>query len=345
MITKVLAIVSAGLAAVPAAAQSAIYEMDIPGDGEVQRGTTVSASGQVAWGFADPEYYGQVHALRWTRTAGTQDCGAPMSSNGAYAWAVSGDGRCVVGWIEDSTGWHPFRSTAPGTFELMTAPAVSCQAKAVSGDGSVIVGRANIGGYHAVRWVNGVYQDLGVPPGFGSAEASGVSSDGSTVVGTADGRPFRWSASTGSFEILSTGGWANDASASGDVVVGTRYYPAIRAIRWSNGMAQDLGYLPGIDPQSYAMACTGDGSTVVGFAFRNYQSRAFLWNASSGMRDLADVLTSEGINMNGWILGQAQDISTDGSVIVGTGVHNSHSVAFVAVRTRRPSVTSAPTRP
>ena len=37
------------------------------------------------------------------------------------------------------------------------------------------------------------------------------------------------------------------------------------------------------------------------------------------MRDLMDVLTGLGVNLNGWILTEARAISADGTTIVGTG--------------------------
>ena len=49
---------------------------------------------------------------------------------------------------------------------------------------------------------------------------------------------------------------------------------------------------------------------------------AFIWDSVHGMRDLRDVLVSDfGLDLTGWTLRSANDISADGTVIVGTGIN------------------------
>src|SRR5262249_40649458 len=48
---------------------------------------------------------------------------------------------------------------------------------------------------------------------------------------------------------------------------------------------------------------------------------AFIWDAQHGMRDLNDVLTGLGVNLNGWVLTEARGLSADGTTIVGNGAN------------------------
>jgi len=70
---------------------------------------------------------------------------------------------------------------------------------------------------------------------------------------------------------------------------------------------------------SVAAAVSGDGSVVVGYA----SGRPFIWDATNGMRDLSQVLTSLGVDLTGWTLTSPTDISADGSTIVGSGTNPS----------------------
>jgi uncharacterized membrane protein len=66
---------------------------------------------------------------------------------------------------------------------------------------------------------------------------------------------------------------------------------------------------------SIAMAVSGDGSVVVGFA-----NEAMIWDAVHGPRPLADALAGLGIDTAGLTLTSANDVSDDGRVIVGEGL-------------------------
>jgi hypothetical protein len=61
---------------------------------------------------------------------------------------------------------------------------------------------------------------------------------------------------------------------------------------------------------------------------------AFRWTAGSGMQRLWNVLLAQGVNpaADGWTqLAQARGVSADGSTIVGFGLRNGNTEAFVAV--------------
>jgi hypothetical protein len=55
-----------------------------------------------------------------------------------------------------------------------------------------------------------------------------------------------------------------------------------------------------------------------------------MWSAPSGMVDLNVLLTSLGIDLTGWTLEVALDITPDGSTIVGNGIHNGHTEGWIA---------------
>ena len=128
-----------------------------------------------------------------------------------------------------------------------------------------------------------------LPGGTFWSEAYGISTDGSVVVG-------------------------RSASSSGQE----------EAFRWTEETGiKGLGDLPGGSFQSDARACSGDGSVIVGLsssAAAPVVREAFIWDTANEMRSLRDVLSTEyGLNMTGWQLYEANDISPDGNVIVGRG--------------------------
>jgi probable HAF family extracellular repeat protein len=119
--------------------------------------------------------------------------------NASIASAVTADGRTIVGesFFTQLVGvgypiyrMEPFRWTADtGMVSLGTLPgAYITSANDVSGDGSVVVGRAHFSNIKqlAFRWTESAgMQSLGDLPGnFESSEAFAVSSDGRTIVGS-----------------------------------------------------------------------------------------------------------------------------------------------------------------
>jgi probable HAF family extracellular repeat protein len=89
---------------------------------------------------------------------------------------------------------------------------------------------------------------------------------------------------------------------------------------------QDLGTLTGDDGSS-AAAINFYGH-IVGMSTSNSGSRAFLWNARKGMRDLNTLIPSN----SGWTLWDASGINVFGS-IVGTGMINGQFHAFMLTLT------------
>ncbi len=265
------------------------------------------------------------------------------------AWDISADGTTVVGGSESVNGPEAFRWTQStgmvGLGDLPGGPFFS-EARAVSADGSVVVGHANPGLGTAFRWVltdpdsgEGIMIDLGdLPGGAYSSAAHGISASSDVIVGlghSANGREaFRWTdPEQGGSGMVGLGflpdGWESeawDASADGTVVVGANFIPDL-AFRWTaaTGMVS-LGTLPGSD-RSLATACNPDGSFIVG----QTAAEAFRWM-------LTDPGSGEGIMIGlgdlpgGDFWSGADDISADGSVVVGasaTGSFPSEVEAFV----------------
>jgi probable HAF family extracellular repeat protein len=238
----------------------------------------VSADGAVVVGQAR-NAAGQWRAFRWTESSGRMDDLGTLGGNESWARGVSADGTVVVGWAFNAAGQpRAFRWTESGGMQDLGA-GVTSRAYAVSANG-VVVGES---GGRALRWQNGVMQNLGTLGGNRS-EAYGVSADGAVVVG-----------------------WARNAAGQ------------VRAFRWteSSGRMDDLGTLPGGD-WSFAYGVSADGAVVVCSA-RNAagQSRAVRWTASGGMEDLNTTYAS--LLTDGSRLVEALAISPDGRYIVGRG--------------------------
>ena len=97
-------------------------------------------------------------------------------------------------------------------------------------------------------------------------------------------------------------------SADGSVLVGER--PG--AFMWTvaNGFT--------VFGTGFPLSISGDGLVVVGSEFGT--DGAFIWDAVNGQRSLKAVLENDhGLDLTGWELDLAFDISADGRTIVGSG--------------------------
>jgi hypothetical protein len=95
-----------------------------------------------------------------------------------------------------------------------------------------------------------------------------------------------------------------------------------------------LGDLPGGGFSSVAQAASADGSVVVGDSYSASGDEAFIWDATSGMRNLREMLATDfglGAALTGWTLQVAVDVSGDGLTIAGFGLNPSGGLeAWVA---------------
>ncbi len=159
----------------------------------------------------------------------------------AYGYGVSGDGLIVAGYSIVGGTTLALRWTAAGFVNLGYLPGgLSAEARAISTDGSTIVGWCRLPGtvFQAFRWrADTGMKPLSSVPGSSWTRAYGVSADGGVVVGEANiGQtyvPVRWPLS-GAGRALPGEGLATGVSGDGSVVVGSRYlYPHLDAFVWT----------------------------------------------------------------------------------------------------------------
>ncbi|WP_127812237.1 autotransporter domain-containing protein [Bordetella avium] len=285
--------------------------------------TAVSADGSIVVGKTNynttPGGGIASHAYRWANGI-MQDLGDLTTNQQGYsdATAVSADGSTVVGRADydrtaGGTGSHAFRWTSAGMKslgDLTTNQQGASYARAVSADGSIVVGESTydqVGGggarYHAFRWANAIMQSLGdfTADQQGESYATAISADGSIVVG----------------------------KASYDLTAGGR---SSHAFRWTSAGMQSLGDLT-TDQQGYsdATAISADGSTVVGVADYNLTAggvgrHAFRWTRA-GMQDLGDFTTDQ----QGY--SDARAVSADGRTVVGTAANDAGTLRAFIYRT------------
>lgn len=262
-------------------------------DGSVAVGTT---SFQGA--YAVPIGLG---AVRWA--AGTRTDIVPVPTWGAAAADVTADGQTVVG-SELTLTPRAWKWTAQGG--KISIPELGT-ATAISADGSVIAGSFDredpqTGEPRATARVlrNGQVIDLGES----TIRSDAISADGSVVVGiTSAGstaiEPFRWTEETGTVNLGMPGDW---------------YGP---------------------NDQCRLRGANADGSVLVGWASlwgdQQIDDAAVIWDETHGLRFLQDVLETEyGLDLTGWDLELANDISDDGLTIVGQGRNpEGHNEAWV----------------
>ena len=188
------------------------------------------------------------------------------------------------------------------------------EALAVSADGSVVVGSAQVGNQlRAFRWTAQTgMQDLSTLSG--EFAARGVSADGSVIVGYAhpvgsDRYAFRWTQATGMVNLGTLGGnWseARGVSADGTIVAGYAIdaWFRRRPFRWTQaGGMQDIA--PATFARGEANAIAFNGSAIVG----EVEARAFRWR-SSGFDMLGTLGASNSYSI-------AHGVSPDGAIVVG----------------------------
>jgi uncharacterized membrane protein len=286
----------------------------------------VSPDGSAACGIAsgpnstDDDF----EAFRWTAGAGMVSLGFLESDDiGAAARDVTPGGAVVIG---ESDG-VAFRWT-PAGMDGAGLPG-GADAWAISDDGATIAGSmTTFAGTRAMRWTAaGGAQPLPALPGNLSAHtAVGISADGSVIAGTQSdpGRAFYWTESTGSVGLPIPAGavqaQAMGLSGDGSTIVGRLYYmDHNEAFAWK--ITGEALRIPGFGgSNAEADGASADGSVIVGYSEAlGAGSSAFIWDSAHGTRNLQDVLVGLGVDLTGWRLAQAMDVSADGRTIVGYG--------------------------
>jgi probable HAF family extracellular repeat protein len=207
----------------------------------------------------------------------------------------------------------------------------------VGGSGSTSTGTY----FRAVRWTNGVIQDLGALPGDARSYAYAINSLGQ-VVGSGYARNhFHERAflyTTSMTDLGTLGGSASVAYDINDagVVVGQADPSGdtgAHAFRWSNGVMHDLGTLGGANSVAYGINNAGQ---VVGQSqTASGAGHAFLYE-NGVMTDLNDLIDPA----SGWVLLYANAINESGQ-IVGSGLINGQQHGFLLGSIPEPSGVSA----
>lgn len=305
---------------------------DLPGGTFQSLALAISADGSTVVG-AGQSATGRM-AFRWTTELGMAELGTTPGDVESTATGLSADGSVIAGYTGSFPQLQAFRWTElGGTTSLSTSPAgfSSAYATGISGDGSIVVGVGNTGMTSAFSWdeTNGMV-DLGHLSEVENSQALAISNDGSTIVGESWGllgpTSFRWTAQTGMVALSDSMPFPNlamDVSADGAVVVGRIIEPGgTEAYRWTeaDGIIK-LGDLPGGGIDSEASAVSADGTVVAGRGWSSDGAEAFVWTAETGMKSVAAILSSAGVDLSGWRLEAATDLSGDGRTIVGFGVN------------------------
>lgn len=246
--------------------------------------------------------------------------------------AASFDGSVIVGVTRNWEGFYWTEETGLVGIGDLPGDDFYSIASDISYDGSVIVGQSKGGnGFEAFRWTLSTgMQGLGDLAG-GTYDSRGfaVSPDGSIVMGHSNsetGREaFIWSELTGMIGLGTLPGSRESAAysitADNKIVVGRCFSGRDEAFMWSESTGMvGLGDLPGGPEGSWAKDVSSDGSVIVGCSKTDVGWESFIWDKSNGMQNLKQVLENDyGLDLNGWTLMWAHEISADGNVIVGRG--------------------------
>jgi probable HAF family extracellular repeat protein len=340
MITAAVAVNSHPRAAAgPPGAQASFQGLgDLPGGEYGSWAWDVSNDGSIVVGESLVPS-GPLEAFRWTEETGMVGLGSLPGSGSApfsQAYGVSADGLAVVGRsLGNFTDAEAFQWTlSDGIIGLGAPPNTWTYAQAASGDGAAVVGRIDsldASGVisEAFRWTEATGMvGLGdLPGGAFSSYALGVSGDGSVVVGA--GRvdsesgcsgyeAFRWTSQTGMVALGAPPGdtcsQANDVSHDGTTIVGSSNG---QAFRWTAGSG-----MVGLGPLTHAWGVSGNGTVVVGRRLDDNGSEPMVWDTARGARTLRGLLVDEyGLDLSGWTLIKATEVSGDGRTIVGQGIN------------------------
>jgi probable HAF family extracellular repeat protein len=178
---------------------------------------------------------------------------------------------------------HGFLYTASDGMIDLTPQSDTGSALDINDAGQITGYKTAPGGYHAFRWQGGVFEDLGVLPGFAYTFGYGINAFGQVTgnATTASGNSehlFRSIAGGGLQDLGGTGqhNAAFGINATGKVV-GTRGQSAPRALRYTDAAGLlDLNLL--IDP-SLGWVLLGahdinDAGQIVGYAFNNFTQKS-----------------------------------------------------------------------
>lgn len=267
--------------------------------------------------------------------------GYAPSQYSSHATALSADGALVFGSGRVGPDVVAMR-WAGGEFSIAVWIGISQGVAGASADGGTLVGQ--VLGYGASTYayasIAGGVSQIGYDYDLDGSilvesSARDVSDDGVLAVGyaktqTSERQAVIWTLGTGVTTLpgMPDNTVASEATAisgDGSVIAGAVYDGTVwRTFVWTEaGGAVVIDDLPGGTAICTPQALTRDGSLFVGSANTGGpDERAVIWHPVAGLRDLGDVLVDDfGLDLTGWTLQSATDITRDGSVIVGYGIN------------------------
>ncbi|HRK20343.1 MAG TPA: Ig-like domain-containing protein [Fimbriimonadaceae bacterium] len=237
-----------------------------------------SSTGSVAVGKSERFFGGVSPAFRWTLNSGVEEFPL-LGYNSNSLNGIAENDQTYSG----NSGGYAVRFSGSSVERLSVPPnTLYSFTNAISKDGSRICGAWGFSSTSTACYWNGLAPAVSIPNQFGEPHASGldISSDGSSIVGY-------------------TSDFGN-----------TKH----RAFIWRiDGAVTEILGLG--DPITEAIACTADGSVVIGNS-----AEAFIWTQEGGTKILKQWLVdthSMGSALNGWHI-RVSDISDDGKTIVGS---------------------------
>ncbi len=289
----------------------------------------MTPDGSIVLGAWKPWGAGRWQTYRWSATGSFEWLTADIPAGGV-ARAMSSDASVIVGTLNGDIGYNAARPFYWREGVGLVTPGVLPGgtygwATGVSGDGSMMVGYGDSGGYVRWKWTMASgYQTLTAPAGYSGAWvcSNGISEDGSVIAGYVRSDtsntlyPARWT-STG-VQVCPVAGSSNGLRRDGRAVL----FASVNAMRWwDDGRIDDLGTLPGANV-CWPVASSDDGGVVVGSAnVAPYTGRAWIWTDAAGMMYLDMFLQSNGVNTSAWAFSAITSISADGTTLCGFGTH------------------------
>jgi len=323
---------------------------DLPGGEFYSRANSISSDGNTVVGVSKSQNQNQ--SFVWTEDSNMFNLGDVSGSYfKGHAIDVSADGSAIIGLgdIRSNVIQDPYiYKSSEGLFLLdeIFNSEYYLEPYAISADANVIVGRAinQDNKYAPFRWAQ--QENVTILADFTDyCYAADVSADGSVVVGQYNNRAFKWTQQDG-FQFLAEPYSAAQAiSPDAAVIVGRvdnePYY-------WKNDDTENyLDHTSRNQAISSAYAAANAGNTIVGrFTDDHPYGQAFIWrptfltnsyssysiDLNNNLRNLKDVLQHDyNLDLDGWILRSATDVSADGTVIVGNGIDpNGNNQAWIA---------------
>jgi probable HAF family extracellular repeat protein len=263
--------------------------------------TAVRVDGTGARISGSAMFSGQSTAAYWNGASWISlgGIGGSSGTDTSSAWDISDDGLTIVGlgWINAGTA-HAFKWTQAGGILDLGSSGASSRANGVSGNGAVVVGWDDNpinGTRRPAYWLApGAPIVLSSSPG----EAQSADTDGSVIVGSLSQASMRWTQQNGtrSLGVLTAGDQASatDVDDVGATIVGYSgpFGPISvrRAFIWRPGLGlvklQDVLAAQGVNTAGFtlysAIACSGDGNTIAGYAATPSGAKAFVAKLATG---------------------------------------------------------------